>query len=206
MRDSGDLSARRAGDAVRRKLIELEPNPLKRAVVRRRRGSDLWSWSSGLAGEQFTGKRLNRLRRHGWYVLHALQWPTGTDVDHLAIGPAGVFSINSKRHKDKKVWYGDRAITVNGNSTPHIAASLAEARRVSDLLSRRCGTAIPVRPVIAVIDAAKVTVKNANPPVLVVEAPEIGRLLSGLTPSLDRDLMTRVYEVARREETWLSPR
>jgi hypothetical protein len=29
-------------------------------------------------------------------VVHAIQWATGADIDHLAIGPAGVFSINSK--------------------------------------------------------------------------------------------------------------
>ncbi|MFC9157784.1 nuclease-related domain-containing protein [Streptomyces bauhiniae] len=102
-------------------------------------GSDIYSWASGLKGEQRTARRFRRLRGHGWFTLHAVQWATGTDIDHLAIGPAGVFAINSKRHPGKTLWYGDRAVTVNGAPTRHIAASQSEARRVSRTLSTPCG-------------------------------------------------------------------
>ncbi|MFJ9023636.1 nuclease-related domain-containing protein [Streptomyces sp. NPDC102259] len=84
-------------------------------------------------------------------------------MDHLAIGPAGVFAINSKRHRGKSVWYGDAAITVNGATTRHIAISQSEARRIARVLSRHCGVAVPVRPVISVVHAARLTVKSANP-------------------------------------------
>ncbi|MEV0183705.1 nuclease-related domain-containing protein [Streptomyces sp. NPDC050625] len=92
-------------------------------------GSDIRSWSDGLIGERVTGRRLDKLRGRGRLTLHAVQWASGADIDHLVIGPADLFSANSKRHRGKSVWYGDTAITVNGASTRHIAISQSEARR-----------------------------------------------------------------------------
>jgi hypothetical protein len=200
---AGDLARNRPGDAVRRKIVELQPNPLLRLVGRCSTRSEIRSWSDGLVGERVTGRRLDRLRRHGWYTLHAIQWASGADIDHLAIGPAGVFSINSKRHRGKSVWYGDAAITVNGAVQRHIAISQSEARRVSRALTRRCGMEIPVRPVISVVHAAKLKVKNANPPVLVLEVDRLDRVLSGLSPVLSSDQVARIYNAARDARTWV---
>ncbi|GHA14703.1 nuclease-related domain-containing protein [Streptomyces echinoruber] len=198
-----DLALNRPGDAVRRKIRDLEPNPLRRLVGRYVGNSEIRSWADGLVGERVTGRRLSRLKRHGWFVLHAVPWPSGADIDHLAIGPAGVFSINSKRHKGKTVWYGDFAITVNGVPKSHITISQSEARRVSRALSRRCGTGVPVRPVISVVHAARLTVKTAAPPVLVLAVEDLDRVLSGLTPTLSANQIARIYEVARDSRTWV---
>jgi hypothetical protein len=197
------LARNRAGDAVRRKIRELQPNPLLRLISRWSPESEIRSWSDGLVGERVTGRRLDRLRGRGWFTLHAVQWASGADIDHLAIGPAGVFSINSKRHRGKSVWYGDAAMTVNGAVQRHIAVSLSEARRVSRALTRGCGVDVPVRPVISVVHAAKLTVKSANPPVLVLEVQRLDQVLSGLRPVLTPAQVARIYGVARDARTWL---
>lgn len=197
-----DLARNRPGDAVRRKIQELQPNPLLRLIDRWMPSSEIRTWADGLTGERATARRLGRLKGNGWFTLHAIQWPSGADIDHLAIGPAGVFSINSKRHRGKAVWYGDTAITVNGTTTRHIAISQSEARRVSRALSRRCGGQIPVRPVISVVDASKLTVKSANPPVLVLAVEHLDRALSGLTPTLTPEEVARIYGLAREVRTW----
>ncbi|MFC9131629.1 nuclease-related domain-containing protein [Streptomyces sp. NPDC057099] len=189
---------------MRRKIHELQPNPLLRLLDRWRPESEIRSWSDGLTGERITGKRLNSLRSRGWFTLHAIQWASGADIDHLAIGPAGVFSINSKRHRGKAVWYGDSAITVNGSVQRHIAVSQSEARRVSRALSRSCGIDVPVRPVISVVHAAKLTVKNANPPVLVLAVEHLDRVLSGLAPMFDADRVAHIYGAARDARTWVA--
>ncbi|KMS69702.1 nuclease [Streptomyces viridochromogenes] len=187
---------------MRRKILELQPNPVLRLIERWRPNSEIRSWSDGLTGELSTARRLNRLRGRGWFTLHAIQWASGADIDHLVIGPAGVFSINSKRHRGKTVWYGDAAMTVNGAPTRHIAISQSEARRVSRALSRRCGVDVPVRPVISVVHAARLTVKGANPPVLVLAVEDLARVLSGLSPKLSTDQVAHIYGVARSAETW----
>jgi hypothetical protein len=72
------------------------------------------AWADGARGERATAHRLRRLERHGYVVLHDLQVPgSRVNVDHLAIGPAGVFVIDSKRYTgrvslgpDGMLWYG----------------------------------------------------------------------------------------------------
>ena len=72
------------------------------------------AWRDGARGERATARRLQRLERHGYTVLHDLQVPgSHANVDHLAIGPAGVFVIDSKYYRgplqldgDGMLWYG----------------------------------------------------------------------------------------------------
>ncbi|WP_323179837.1 nuclease-related domain-containing protein [Streptomyces sp. NBC_01285] len=198
----GDLVANRPGDAIRQKLAELEPNRVKRPFARWSPDREVRSWALGLIGERTTGRRLNSLRRQGWRILHSIQWPSKSDIDHLAIGPSGVFTINSKFHKGKTVWYGDHAITVNRAPTRHIAISEHEAQRTSRALSDQCGFPVPVRPVVAVVGAARVSVKNAAPPVLVVDGSKVHAILSGLTPVLTSEQVEHIFSVARQRETW----
>jgi hypothetical protein len=56
------------------------------------------SWQRGAAGERRTGRLLERLTRNGYVVFHDLAI-TGSpaNVDHLVIGPTGVFVIDSKQ-------------------------------------------------------------------------------------------------------------
>lgn len=197
-----DLVGNRPGDAIRRKLAELEPNRVKRPFARWSPDREIRSWALGLVGERTTGRHLNALRRQGWRVLHSVQWPSKSDIDHLVIGPSGVFTINSKFHKGKAVWYGDHAITVNRAPTRHIAVSEHEARRTSRTLSDHCGFLVPVRPVIAIVGAAKVSVKNAAPPVLVIDGASVRTALSGLAPVLPPERVEQIFSVARRGATW----
>jgi hypothetical protein len=72
------------------------------------------AWRDGVRGERATARRLQRLERHGYAVLHDLQIPgSHANVDHLAVGPTGVFVIDSKYYRgrlqlgaDGMLWYG----------------------------------------------------------------------------------------------------
>jgi hypothetical protein len=57
------------------------------------------TWQRGAAGERRTARLLDRLTRDGFVVFHDLAVPgnTSANVDHLAIGPTGVFVIDSKQ-------------------------------------------------------------------------------------------------------------
>ncbi|MFM2438002.1 MAG: hypothetical protein RLZ55_819, partial [Actinomycetota bacterium] len=57
------------------------------------------SWRSAADGERLVGKRLEKLRRNGFNVLHSLPLAEGgTDIDHLVICPGGVFTLSTKNH------------------------------------------------------------------------------------------------------------
>jgi len=54
------------------------------------------NWRSGAWGEQATAQALRALEKEGWVVLHDLPAGRG-NVDHIAVGPGGVFLLDSKR-------------------------------------------------------------------------------------------------------------
>ena len=65
-------------------------------IARLQRSADLWG--RGAAGEQATAKALATLPSDSWVVLHDVRWPGRpfANIDHVAIGPTGVFVIDSR--------------------------------------------------------------------------------------------------------------
>jgi hypothetical protein len=56
------------------------------------------AWQRGAQGERRTARLLDRLTRDGYVVLHDLAVPgSPANLDHLVIGPSGVFAIDSKQ-------------------------------------------------------------------------------------------------------------
>src|SRR5512133_2374839 len=82
--------------------------------LRFRPSPDAVAWRRGAAGERRTARLLNPLERQGWAVLHDLAVPgRRANLDHLAIGPGGVFVIDSKQYRGRlqldpsgQLWHG----------------------------------------------------------------------------------------------------
>jgi hypothetical protein len=56
------------------------------------------TWQRGAQGERHTARLLRRLTRDGFVVFHDLAVPgSEANVDHLVIGPTGLFVIDSKQ-------------------------------------------------------------------------------------------------------------
>ena len=51
----------------------------------------------GATGEEQVGGLLDALRGNGWHVIHDASLGNG-NVDHILIGPAGVFTVETKSH------------------------------------------------------------------------------------------------------------
>jgi hypothetical protein len=51
----------------------------------------------GAAGEEQVGGLLDSLERSGWHAIHDVSLGRG-NVDHIAIGPGGVFTVETKSH------------------------------------------------------------------------------------------------------------
>jgi hypothetical protein len=70
--------------------------------LRFRPSPDAVAWRRGAAGERRTARRLAALERHGWAVLPDLAVPRSqANIDHLVIGPGGVFVIDSKQYRGR---------------------------------------------------------------------------------------------------------
>jgi Nuclease-related domain len=82
--------------------------------LRFRPSPDAVAWRRGAAGERRTARLLGPLERQGWAVLHDLAVPgSQANLDHLVIGPAGVFVIDSKHYRGRlqldssgRLWHG----------------------------------------------------------------------------------------------------
>ncbi len=156
----------------------------------------------GLAGEEIVGSLLEGLKPAGWEVLHGIPLPTGSDIDHVAIGPPGVFTVNAKHHPDASVWVGDGAVRVNRSSHPYLQNSEFEADRTARLLSQWCGFDVPVHPVIAVVGARKITHGAAAQRVDVLDAALIASALSARPALLSPTRREQIYRVARHRFVW----
>ena len=51
----------------------------------------------------------------------------GSDIDHVVMGPSGVFTLNTKNHIRSNVWVTENVFMVNGRKTDYFRNSRHEA-------------------------------------------------------------------------------
>lgn len=109
----------------------------------------------GMEGEMATGQELNRLMRLGYVVFHDIP-AEGFNIDHVVVGPSGVFAIETKA-RAKPVRGNDQARVALEGTTLHFPGwvetqPLEQAQRQAHWLSRWLSSAlaedIPVKPVL----------------------------------------------------------
>jgi hypothetical protein len=88
----------------------------------------------GAEGEESTGHALRPLRRHGWTVIHDLEYPGLGNVDHVIVGPGGVIAIDSKFTTER---LSVTAKAIRGSRRGHIS----EAKYAAHLAERALGCA-----------------------------------------------------------------
>lgn len=204
--DSGwhDLATNRPGEGVRRKALEVRRKAPVKAFLGRLLGikTEERSWRVGADGEEEVARRLSRLDS-SWKVIHSVVLnEAGTDIDHVVIGPGGVYTLNTKNHLGCTVTVYDRMILVNGQKTDYLRKSRAEGVRASRRLSAACGGPIDAQPVVVVM-CSDFRVKGRPSDVYVVGRREIQKWLERRPAVLDADAVDHIYAIARRDSTWL---
>lgn len=105
-------------------------------------------------GEKAVGQLLEGLRASGYAVFHDL---VGTDfnVDHVIIGPAGVFTIETKtwnkpRQGNPKITFDGETLLMAGREPDRnpVIQTKAQASWLQRLLAESTGKTLPVRPAI----------------------------------------------------------
>jgi Nuclease-related domain len=121
--------------------------------LRFRASQDAQAWRLGAKGERRTARILARLEQDGFVAFHDLAVPgSPANVDHLVVGPTGVFVIDSKLYRgvvrmglDGRLWYG-------GRSLDRVLGTLCwEAQQVAEALAG--GPEIRVYPVLCMHQA-----------------------------------------------------
>ena len=113
---------------------------------------DARSWYQGVIGERRIAELLTQLGPE-WTILHSVPFGTGaTDIDHVVIGPGGVFTINTKYSPGKDVWSAGVGMYVGGFKQRYVGRSLDESRGASQRLSAAVGRYTPVFGVVVFVD------------------------------------------------------
>lgn len=200
-----DLAYNKHGDAVAARARELRPQGFHGIVVRLLRlSTEATSWELGAKGEHIVGRRLDKLKRRGWAVLHSVELRSGADIDHVVIGPPGVFTINTKHHRDARISVGDHVVWVNGVQQPYIRNSKHEARNAERRLSQACGMPVPVTAILAFVGAAALRSTSASSDVLVTRGEQIDRMLRSMPDVLTPPEQEHIFSVARHDAVWLA--
>ena len=101
-----DLASRKAGDGARDKAREHREAAPVRTLLARALGvhTEERAWRVGERGERVVGEELEKLASKGWTVVHDVPvGERGANIDHVVVGPGGVFTVNSKYHVGKRV-------------------------------------------------------------------------------------------------------
>src|ERR1700692_3418587 len=100
-----DLSLNRPGATLRVKAGDIRQAHPFRVFILRLFGehSQERAWRRGAEGEEEVGWQLRKLG-DGWRIIHGVPVGMGdTDIDHVVIGPPGVYTLNTKNHLGGRV-------------------------------------------------------------------------------------------------------
>lgn len=197
---------RAPGAAVMEQVVRLheacpQRSRLARALGRHPLSEDAQPWFSGALGEREVGALLSRLPQ-GWSAFHAVPVGTGdADVDHLVVGPGGVFVINTKHHRGARVTIYARSVLVEGVKKPYLRNSDLEASRVRGLLLR-AGIDAPVEPVIVIVGAKELRMRQKPVRAAVLRSEGLVRWLSRRPNRLDEQTVARATSLFDDPATW----
>lgn len=201
------LGARIPGQAVIEELLALQSKERPRSAFQRIFGvsplsSESQTWYRGALGEVAVGRILKNLGPE-WLVLHAVPVGTGSsDIDHVLIGPAGIFTINTKNHSGQPVWVAGRTLMVAGRKTRHLYNAAHEAARAAKLLTAGAGFPVKVSAVVVIVEPKSLTIKARPDQVAVVTAAQLLGWLRGFNPVLSPVELARISSVAVQPGTW----
>ena len=206
---AGSLLDRVPGQAVMAECLRAQADVRPRSRLARLLGTSPlaeanrpWLW--GARGEREVGRRLARLGAD-WTVLHTV--PVGandsdSDSDHVAIGPKGVFTLNTKNHSGQKVWVGGRTFRVNGQRQPHLRNAEHEAERAARLLTTAVGRPVEVKGAIVVVEPESLNILERPEAIAVVTSRGLIRWLTKRRDVLSSADVAKITAVAAQPTTW----
>jgi hypothetical protein len=186
-----DLAPNRPGEALH---AELDALPQTRRLRQDPRRAAL---CAALSAQQALGEELDRLEGAGWRVLHAVPLPGAARIDHLAIGPAGVFAVRTLPARKRRVRVTDPLVRT-GRAEP--LPQLRWARRAAERAS--LALTATVRPLLAVVEAARLDVRPTPLDVRILHDTEV-QSLTALAAVLKPADIESLYATARDRHTWL---
>jgi hypothetical protein len=199
-----DLADNAAGGAARTKHEAVKAQAPMRNLLARLLNvkTEERAWRIGSQAELRVGRQLAKLPGD-WHALHAIPiGDRGSDIDHLIVGPGGVFNVNTKCHPDATVWLHEQALRVNGYITDYLRNTRFETERVTRLLTTGCGMPVESHGMIVFVDLTKITIKGTPADVMVTTMRGLRNVLLRQPVRLTPAQVEHIYSVARNSLTW----
>ncbi len=112
----------------------------------------------GFHGERAAAEEINQLMRDGCRVFHDVPNEPYGNIDHVIVAPSGVFAVETKTRRKKKVPVGKKDHEVifdgkalefpNGRDTSALAQARQQADRLRVFLTKAVGEPVAVSPIL----------------------------------------------------------
>lgn len=160
--ESAGREANRRGLSRDKRVMKTHPRIGKTMLALTEDPQSTQAWTRGAEGERALGVTLESLRDEGFGVLHDRRIPGGrANIDHLVVGPAGVFVIDAKRYRGKverrnrgSLLARDWRLYVNGRDRSSLVNDMArQVEAVRLALARSAVEECRVVPVLCFVDS-----------------------------------------------------
>lgn len=135
-------------------------------------------WGRGAAGEELVGAVVDGLRDRGWFALHDVHLGRG-NIDHVLIGPAGIFTIETKSHRGRL-----RAAAID-------ARMLKQAYAEAKLIERITG--LRAHPLLVFSNAYLIPAVTRRDGVVILPARMLAGYLQNRGGTIPRERVNEVY-------------
>ena len=126
----------------------------------------------------------------------------GSMVEHLLIGPAGIFTVAERRHPGQRVVVEGRTIAVDGRSMSYLRDARLEATRVQGALLAAACAAITVRGVVVVHGDLEVRTVQPQHDAFAIARQDVQTVFRAMPVRLDPARIMAIAHVARQRTTW----
>jgi hypothetical protein len=155
-------------------------------------------------GEVAVGQMLAQLGPL-WDVLHVVPVDDlNGRIDHLVIGPAGVFAIFTANYPTQEVRVNGEAMSIGTRAVDDLQTIRRLSETAAERMSNAAGRTVTVESVLIVIDPTRLSLRNAPDGIQIVSSSQLLQLLGNAERSLAGSEVAYLSDVADRESTWES--
>src|SRR5690606_35848450 len=151
------------------------------------------------------GERLDRLVDDGWTVLHEVPLSRQGDVvQHLLIGPGGVYAVTVHVHLGADVQVDRRSLYVNHRTVTYLRDARLQAQRLARVLESSSSSFVTARVGVVVDPGTLAAPRVTKMPddALVCGRTDMPGVFRRLPRRLTDDDVEMLTAVALRKDTW----
>lgn len=164
--------------------------------------SESHRWYASALGELRVAEELEKLGP-SWVVFNSVAvGERGHVIDHLVIGPGGVFAVSVIHHQDSVIVAQGDSLAVNCAERPYLDASRDAATDAAVILTRATGLNVPVRGLLVFIAPRSLSVRDEPDDVGVTSDRALHRWLTATGFGLSEDSAEEIADAAAEPSTW----